>query len=597
MKNNTKNNEEQLTWNLSVMYADIAEWEKDFQKIVVLLENFNAYQGRLAENPQSILNAYRAADDLFSLLEKVYTFAHLQSDLDIGNSENMALYNRICAKYAEVAGATAWFEPEILAMPEETLNAYIENPELEFYKRSLRETLRDKPHTLSASEEKILGLVSDALSTPEKVFSALNNVDIVFPKVPDENGNEIQLTHSVYTKLLESSDRSVRKAAFDGMYDSFVKYKNILASTLSGCVKTHVVNASIRKFPSALRASLHNDNVSQEVYDYLIGAVRNNLPECEKYLNLRAELLNIDEINMYDLHCPVIEEEKVDIPWDDACSMVAKAVEVLGDEYQTIANLAFKSRWIDVYERHGKRSGAYSSGCYNSPPYISMNYNGTLNDVFTLAHELGHSMHSYFSNKHQKYHYASYKIFVAEVASITNELVLHDSLLKTTSDKSFKLTLLNHLANEIRGTVYRQTMFAEFEKSIHGDLERGIPLTADSLSEKYYELNADYHPGIKNPDEKIKYEWARIPHFYYNFYVYKYATGFSAAAALSKGILAGDKGKVDAYLNFLKAGSTKDVLDILKDAGVDLSTPKPVDDALKLFKETVEQIKMECAGG
>jgi oligoendopeptidase F len=478
-------------------------------------------------------------------------------------------------------------------MPESLINSYINSTNLKFYKRSLLEILRDKPHTLTASEEKILGLASDALATPSKVFSALNNVDIVFPEVPDGSGEKVQLTHSLFSKLLENNDRSIRKAAFDAMYDTFSKYKNTLATTLEGCVKTHVLNAGIRKFPSALQASLHNDNVNPDVYDNLIASVRNNLPEFKKYIQLRSEILKIDDINMYDLHCPLIQEKDVDIPWNEACSMVGNAVKVLGGEYLDITHKAFSSRWIDVYERPGKRSGAYSSGCYDSPPYILMNYNGTLNDVFTLAHELGHSMHSFYSNKHQKYHYASYKIFVAEVASITNELILHDYLMKSTDDASFKLTLLNHLANEIRGTVYRQTMFAEFEKNIHADLEQGIPLTADSLSEKYYKLNAEYYPGIKNPDEKIMMEWARIPHFYYNFYVYKYATGFSAAAALAKGILSGNRNKIDAYLNFLKAGSTKDVLDILKDAGVDLSTPAPVDDALKFFKEIVEQIAEE----
>ena len=426
MNNITDTAEGKYSWDLKVMYSDTAEWEKDFDRIDSLLELFCTFKGKLNEGADILLNAFKASDELFALLEKVYTYSHLLSDLDIGNSANLALYNRACAKYAEISGATAWFEPEILDLPEDIIDSYINNPVLDFYRRSLLEILRDKPYTLSASEEKILGLASDALATPSKVFSALNNVDIVFPEVPDGKGGKVRLTHSLFTKLLENNDRTVRKSAFDAMYDTFSMYKNTLASTLEGCVKTHVLNAGIRKFPSALQASLHNDNVSQDVYDNLIASVRKNLPEFEKYIHLRSEMLNIEDLNMYDLHCPIVPEKEVDIPWDEACSMVADAVGILGDEYLEITHKAFSSGWIDVFERPGKRSGAYSSGCYDSPPYILMNYNGTLNDVFTLAHELGHSMHSFYSNKHQEYHYASYRIFVAEVASITNELILHD---------------------------------------------------------------------------------------------------------------------------------------------------------------------------
>jgi oligoendopeptidase F len=590
MKQST-NNKPKDSWDLSPLYKNIESWEKDFNKIDNLLKDFNAYKNKLSNNPQTLAEAYKKSDKLGRLLEKIYTYAHLKSDLDIGNSKNMAILNRIRSKYAQISGSTAWFEPEILSIPEDKLKEYLNSNELKFYQRSLNEIIRQKKHMLSAPEEKLLGLASDALATPEKAFSALNNVDIKFPEVSDETGNKIQLTHSLYTKLLENTNREIRKEAFNGMYDTFEKYKNTLSVTLEGNTKKHVFSSEIRNFDSALQSSLHNDNVPVKVYESLISAVHNNLDAFKDYLKLRSKILKIDDLNMYDLHCPLIQEKNVDISWEEACNMVGNAVKVLGEEYAEISETAFKNRWIDVYERPGKRSGAYSSGCFDSPPYILMNYNGTLNDVFTLAHELGHSMHSYYSNKTQEYHYADYKIFVAEVASITNELILHDYLMKTSNDKSFKLNLLNHLANEIRGTVYRQTMFAEFEKNIHEDLEKGIPLTAESLSEKYYNLNALYHPGIETPDKKIAIEWARIPHFYYNFYVYKYATGFSAAATLAKGIIAKDKNKTDAYLNFLKAGSTKDVLDILKAAGVDLNTPEPVNNALNLFRQTVNKIK------
>lgn len=582
---------ESQTWNLSLLYQTQKEWEKDFASLDALLADFNAFCDKLGDSPEILKQAFEKSDILDRLLEKVYVYVHLLSDQDIADSTNMGKLNRVTAKYAEISGETAWFDPEILAMPENKLNEYIESPVLAFYRRSLEELLRDKPHTLSAPEEKILGMASDALATPGKAFSALNNVDIKFPEVPDGKGGKARLSHGLYSKLLENSDREIRKAAFDGMYDTFKDYRNVLATTLDGAVKTHVLNSRIRNFDSALKASLHNDNVPQDVYDNLILTVGENLDGFYKYLELRRKVFGYDEINMYDLHNPMVPECKLEVEWPEACDMVTKSLKVLGEEYSSILCKAFTERWIDIPECKGKRSGAYSSGCYDSVPYVLMNFNGTLNHVFTLAHELGHSMHSYYSNHAQDYHYADYRIFVAEVASTTNELLLHDSLLKSSDDKKFKLYLLNHLADGIRGTVYRQTMFAEFEKTIHGQFEEGIPLTADGLSESYYELNARYHgPGMK-PDQKIEIEWARIPHFYYNFYVYKYATGFSAAAALSKGILEGDRNKIDAYLNFLRAGSTKDVLDIMKDAGVDLTTPAPVIATMDLFAETVDELE------
>lgn len=579
------------TWDLTLLYKTEADWEKDFSSLDSLLADFNAFKGKLSDSPEDLKNAFEKSDALHRQLEKVYVYVHLLSDQDIADSTNMGKLNRVSAKYAEISGETAWFDPEILAMPEEKLKSYTESPELAFYKRSLEELLRDKPHTLSAPEEKIMGMASDALSTPGKAFSALNNADIKFPEVPDGKGNMVTLSHGMFSKLLENENREIRKSAFDGMYDTFNDYRNVLAATLAGGVNTHVLNTRIRKFDSALKASLHNDNVPQDVYDNLIATVHKHLPAFYDYLELRRQVFKLDEINMWDLHNPMVSACKIEIEWDDACDKVRQAFIPLGEEYCSILEKAFTDRWIDIPECKGKRSGAYSSGCYDSVPYVLMNYNGTLNHVFTLAHELGHSMHSYYSKHAQEYHYADYRIFVAEVASTTNELLLHDSLLKNSDDDKFKLNLLTHLANGIRGTVYRQTMFAEYEKMIHDQFEKGTPLTADGLSESYYELNAKYHGPNMKPDQKIEMEWARIPHFYYNFYVYKYATGFSAATALSKGILEGDPDKLETYLNFLKAGSTKDVLDIMKDAGVDLTTPEPVDATMQLFAETVADLK------
>jgi len=548
-------------------------------------------KGKLGETPANLKKAYDKFDQLHRTLEKVYVFAHLKSDEDISSSKNTGTLNRVTAKFAEIQGASAWFEPEVLALPDSKIKKYLRSKELAFYRRSLEELLRDKPHMLSASEEKILGLASDALSTPEKTFSALNNADIQFPKIKDASGKNVELTHGNYIKFLESGKREVRRSAFKGMYDTFAKYRNTLATTLAGAVKTHALNAKIRNFPSALDASLHPDNVPRKVYEKLIESVNANLKPFHEYLELRKKVLKVKKLDMYDLHSPIVKGCKSSFTWDEACENVIEAVAPLGDEYVKDVKKGFTSRWVDVYESKGKRSGAYSSGCFDSYPYILMNYQGNLNDVFTLAHELGHSMHSLLSRKNQDYHYADYKIFVAEVASTTNEILLHHSLTEKSDDENFKLYLLSHLADGIRGTVYRQTMFAEYEKMIHEDFERGVPLTADSLTESYYDLNKKYHGPKINPDEGIGMEWARIPHFYYNFYVYKYATGFSAAAALSKGIIEGNPKKIEAYLNFLKAGSTKDVLDIMKDAGVNLTTPKPVEDTLDLFADTVKALK------
>lgn len=579
------------SWDLSLLYRDLNDWEKDFLALDALLKDFIDYKGRLGNSEIEMKEAFEKSDALERHLEKVYVYVHLLSDEDIADSTNLGNLNRVTAKYAEISGETSWFEPEVLALPKATIDQYLSSETLKFYQRSLKELLRDKAHTLSAGEEKILGMASDALSTPSKVFSALNNVDIDFPMVMGDDGKDIQLSHGSFSKLLESHNREVRKSAFDGMYDTFHKYRNTLATTLDGAVKTHVLNSKVRSFGSALQASLHNDNVPQNVYDNLITTVHKHLPAFYTYIDLRKKVLKLDDINMYDLHCSLISDYKMEVDWSEACSMVKDSLTPLGDDYCNTLNKAFTDRWIDVPECKGKRSGAYSSGCYDSVPYILMNYNGTLNDVFTLAHELGHSMHSYHSNSAQDFHYADYKIFVAEVASTTNELLLHHSLMNNSNDDKFKLYLLNHLSDGIRGTVYRQTMFAEFEKLIHEQFENGIPLTADGLSESYYELNSKYYgPGMK-PDQKIEMEWARIPHFYYNFYVYKYATGFSAAASLSKGIIDGDQNKIDAYLAFLKAGSTKDVLDIMKDAGVDLTTSAPIDATMNLFADTVKELE------
>jgi len=580
-----------MTWDLAPMYASKTAWEKDFSSLDGLLKKAVAFKGRLGEGPKVLAAAFAAIDELERVGEKTYTFAHLRSDEDTSVSANRALVARAGAKFAQIGGDLAWFEPELLALPDAQLKKYLNSKELAFYRRTLEETLRDKPHTLSAPEERLLGMASDIFGSSEKIFSTLNDADLTFPVVKDEQGKRQALTHGNYIKYLESPDRKVRKNAFTALYKTYEQFRNTFATTLYGDVKTHVYSAKIRHYSSALTASLHDDNVPEAVYNNLIDTVHRHLPQLFKYFGLRAKTLGLKQLDMYDIHCPLVPEYRLEVSWEQACEWVQAALAPLGKDYCTKLKQAFEKRWIDVLECKGKRSGAYSSGCFDSNPYLLLNYTNTLDEVFTLAHELGHSMHSWYSNHTQDYHYADYSIFVAEIASTTNELLLHDYLLKHgPQDRNFRLYLLSHHADQFRGTIYRQTMFAEFEKMIHEKVEQDVPLTADELCKAYFELNRAYHAENVKPDQLIELEWARIPHFYYDFYVYKYATGLSAAAQLSQNILSGNPKKLNAYLGFLKAGCTKDVLDIMKDAGVDLSTPAPVDAALNRFGDTVDEL-------
>ena len=583
------------TWDLEAIYPDADAWEEDFNRIKPLAEAFLAFRGRLAESPATLKQAIEALDAFERLGEKVYVYAHLRSDENTADNRNRARVDRVEGLFASLAETSAWFDPEIMAIPDERMKTFLDSPELELYRRSLIELLREKPHTLSEPEERLLGTLGDVLATPSKTFSILNDADLDFGKIKGETGKSELLTHGSYRRFLESSDREVRRRAFRKMFSTYSKFRNTFASTLDGVVKKHVVGARIRHYPSALEQALFSDNVPAEVYRNLISAVHGKLDVFYDYMTLRREVMKLDKLDMYDMYNPLVPSCRKAYTFAEAVELVKQALSPLGKEYAQHLELAFSQRWVDVPERKGKRSGAYSSGCYDTYPYLLLNYNDTLNDVFTLAHELGHSMHSFYSNRTQPYHYADYSIFVAEVASTTNEILLFNHLLNHTDDRDFRCYLLGHLADEIRGTIYRQTMFAEFELMIHELAEQGVPLTADLMNEKYYELNKLYYGPEVDADPLIGVEWARIPHFYYNFYVYKYATGMSAAVKLAGNLLSGDPAKQEAYFGFLKAGDSKDVLDIMRDAGVDLSTPAPVEAALDYFGETVRQLRRELA--
>lgn len=581
------------TWNLVKYYNSDEEWEKDFTSIEPLLQHFQSFKERLAESPALLFQSLKAYDELDRRMEKVYVYAHLKEDEDMANGVNSARLGRVSAKFADINGETAWLEPEILAMDESRLKEFTKSPELKFYEHTLSDLLRDRPHTLSSAEERLLGMASDAFMTPQKTFSMLNDADLRFPKVPDSSGKRIELTHGNYIKLLENPLREVRKSAFGALYRTYTKFRNTFATTLDGAVKTHVLKAKIRNHSSPLAAALHDDNVPESVYRNLIETVRSHLPELHRYFDLRRKVLKLEKLDIFDLYNPLVPECNASFTWEEACALVIDAFRPLGGEYCEIVRKALMERWIDVMECRGKRSGAYSSGSYDSVPYMLMNFNGTLNDVFTLAHELGHSMHSWYSNDAQDYHYANYSIFVAEVASTVNELLLHHHLLEKEKDRNLRINLLCHLADEIRGTVFRQTMFADFEKTIHEIRAKGNPLTADELCSLYFKINREYHGSPVGPDKKIRMEWARIPHFYYNFYVYKYATGFSAASMISSRILDGSRSSVENHLNFLKSGSTKYPLELLDNAGVSLTTPEPLEFMAKIFRDTVRKLESE----
>ena len=584
---------DKMTWDLSAMYKDLAAWEADFNKIRPAAEKFLSYKGRLAESPAVLREAIEVSDEFDRLASRVYVYCHLKSDENTADNKNRARQEKVEALLASLAETDAWFDPEIMSIPDDIMEKFLASPELAFYKRSLLELLREKPHTLTEPEERLLGTLGDVLGSSDKAFEMLNDADMDFGSVKDENSKSAKLTHGSYRKFLESPDREVRKRAFKKMFSSYRKLRNTFAATLDGTVKRHVVSSRIRHYGSALEAALSGDNVPAEVYRNLIATVHDNLGAFYDYMKLRKEVMGLDKLDMFDMYNPLLPNCRKEYSFAQAVELVKAALKPLGEDYAKNLELAFKQRWVDVPERKGKRSGAYSSGCYDSYPYLLLNYNNTLNDVFTLAHELGHSMHSFYSNKTQEYHYADYSIFVAEVASTTNELLLFNHLLETTTDKDFRAFLLGHLLDEIRGTIYRQTMFAEFELLMHELSESGEPLSADLLCEKYEELNALYYGPHVKPDKLISMEWARIPHFYYNFYVYKYATGMSAAILLAENLRSGDPAKREAYFGFLKAGDSKDVLDIMKDAGVDLSTPAPIEAALKFFGKTVNDLRNE----
>ncbi|WP_374717550.1 oligoendopeptidase F [Neobacillus sp.] len=583
----------EYTWRLEDIFASDEEWEKEFHEVKSKITGIKEFEGRLGESAETLYNALQFQDQLFERIGKLYTYSHMRYDQDTTNSFYQSLDDRMKNLYSQAASQFAFIVPEILSIDETKLKNFLnEKPELKLYEHSLEEINLQRPHILSAEQEALLAEAGEVMNASSNTFGMLNNADLQFPSIKDENGNEVEITHGRYIRFLESEDRRVRREAFQAVYKTYGDFKNTFASTLSGNVKKNNLNARIRKYHSARHAALSANNIPESVYDNLVNTVNENLHLLQRYVKLRKKVLGVDELHMYDLYTPLVKDVKMEIKYEEAKDLVIKALAPLGEEYSKVLKEGFENRWVDVYENKGKRSGAYSSGAYGTNPYILLNWQDNVNNLFTLAHEFGHSVHSYFTRKTQPYPYGNYSIFVAEVASTCNEALLNDYLLKTIDDEQKRIYLLNHYLEGFRGTVFRQTMFAEFEHLIYQKAQNNEALTADLLTEMYYDLNKKYF-GEEDIiiDKEIGLEWARIPHFYYNYYVYQYATGYSAATALSKQILEEGEPAVKRYIDFLSAGSSDYPIEVLKKAGVDMTSAEPIKNACKVFEEKLNELE------
>lgn len=579
-------------WNLKDFYATDSDFEKAFSEIKAHAKEFRKHADTLSQSSEALLACLNDYMDLQRNFEKAYVYAQMASHQDTTDSLYQSMANRTESLAVEISSATSFLIPAILEIPSEKLESFLkENESLRFYDRFLDEIIRMKPHVLSPKEEQLLAMSGELSQAPSSIFNMLNNADIKFPSIKDENGNLVELTKGRYVGFMESSDRNVRKEAFDALYTTYLKQKNTLAATLSAQVKANIFNAKARNYASAREAALFPDDVPVSVYDNLVKAVSNNLNLMYRYISLRKRMLGVDKLHMYDVYAPIVKDVKMEFSYEEAVETVIKALAPLGERYIQDLKKGFESGWIDVYENEGKRSGAYSWGHYDVHPYVLLNHNDTLDSMFTIAHEMGHSLHSLYSWKNQPYAYSDYKIFVAEVASTFNEALLTEYLLNTIDDKGKRLYILNHYFESVKGTVFRQTMFAEFEKIIHQRAEEGEALTSELLCSNYHDLNVKYFGPEMIVDSNIDMEWARIPHFYTSFYVYKYATGFSAATALSQKVLKCEPGALERYLDFLKSGGSDYPINQLKSAGVDMTSPEPVISCLKVFEKYLDEFE------
>ncbi|MDC0801030.1 MULTISPECIES: oligoendopeptidase F [Clostridium] len=578
-------------WKLEKIYANEDAWEKDFNILKKESPKLREFAGKLNDK-EEILKYLELNEKVSRLGETLYVYAHMKSDEDTSNQKYQSYMNKIDAFMAEFASYGAFFVPEILALPDEFIIDLIKNDErFKIYEFMLMDILKEKPHILTKEMEELLALASDCLDAPSSIHNMLTNADMTFGNIKDEDGDEVELTEGNYSSFIKSKDRSVREAAFKRLFGEYKKFDNTLATTLTSSVKSFNFSARVRKYESPIEASLSPNDIPVSVYENAIKTINDNLSSLHRYVKIKKKLLGLEQMHMYDLYVPIIEVEKEKISFDEGVKLANEGLKPLGEEYLNLFNEGINSGWIDKYENKGKRGGAYSWGGYDTMPYVLLNYHNELNDVSTLVHEMGHSLHSYYSRKTQPYYYAGYTLFCAEVASTTNEALLIHYLIEKEQDKKKKLYLINQELEQIRTTVFRQLMFAEFELYTHNALNAGEALTAADYSAKWHELNANYFGPDMVVDEDIDMEWARIPHFYSDFYVYQYATGYAAASAFANAILEGKENAVEKYKGFLKAGGSKYPIDILKDAGVDMTTSEPLEATIHRFNELLDMLE------
>ena len=578
-------------WSIEDIYPSDSAWEADFVRAGEFAQKISAYKGQLASSAGKLYEYLVLDDELSVLSDSLVNYAQRKNDEDTRRSEYQDMVSRIESLYVEIAGAAAFVTPELLSIPDDVMEQFYKDcPKLELYRLSIDRVRRRREHILSEGEERIMALSGEMMSSPDNIFSMFNDADLKFPNAVDKDGNEYQVTHESYIPLVQSEDRALRKSAFESLYHVYEGFRNTSAAMLTSQVKSLIFRARARKYSSTLEAALDGNEVPVEVYSTLIDAVHDNMDYMHRYVRLRKKLLGVDELHAYDLYTPIVSGEDEKIPFEQAKQTVYDSLEVMGEDYRSIFRKGIEQRWIDVYENEGKRSGAYSAGA-RVHPFVLLNHKDTLDSMFTLAHEMGHAIHSYLSNTNQPVAYSDYVIFVAEVASTCNESLLMQHLLKTTDDKKRRAYLINHFLEQFRTTLYRQTMFAEFELIINRKAESGESLTTDSLCEIYRRLNRQYYGDDLVIDSELDMEWARIPHFYYNYYVYQYATGFSAAIALSRRILDEGETAVKDYIGFLSGGCSADPITLLKGAGVDMTSKKPVEEALKLFGTLIDEME------
>jgi oligoendopeptidase F len=578
-------------WKVEKIYKDIKSWEKDFEELKVMAPKVSQYEGKLKDG-EKLLQYFKLDEEISRLEGKLAVFAHMKNDEDTANATFQVLKDKIYTYAAEIKAMESFFIPEILSLPQDIIDKELEDvPELNMYKFLLEKILKKKPHILSKQQEEVIASVSDCLDAPQKIYSMLSNADMTFPVIKDEKGNMVELTESNYSGFIQCKDRKVRKEAFKALFNTYKKYKNTTAAALTSSIKNFTFISKVRNYNSTMECSLKPNNIPLEVYNNTIDIVNKNLKSLHRYVKIKKKLLKLNEIHMYDLYVTIIDSHEEYIEYDRAVKMVKEGLKPLGEEYLNIFDKGIKDGWVDVYPNKGKRGGAYSTGDYDTMPYVLLNYDYKLTDVSTLAHEMGHSIHSYYSRKNQPYIYSNYSLFCAEVASTTNESLLINYLINNEKDKTKRLYLINKELEQIRTTVFRQVMFAEFEKITHENIESGTPLTGEDLCKIWIKLNKKYFGEDMVVDQEIDMEWSRIPHFYSDFYVYQYATGYAAAHSFANEILKNGEKSVELYKNFLKSGSSDYPINVLKKAGVDMTAAKPLEDTIKRFDELLDKLE------